>query len=47
VWAEAAPVYPYGGAGLFDVDPLQGSVSQSPGVVAQGDISSLPLGMEF
>lgn len=33
------PVY---GAGLYDVDPPQGSISQEPNSVATGDISVLP-----
>jgi hypothetical protein len=43
---ETAPVVPFGGAGLFDVDPDQGSVSQDPNVVITGDVASLPEGME-
>jgi hypothetical protein len=34
------PVY---GAGVFDVDPSQSGVSQSPTVVVHGDVVSLPL----
>lgn len=33
------PVY---GAGLYDVDPAQGGVSQSPDVVVSGDIAAMP-----
>ena len=44
--AEAAPVVPLGGAGLFDVDPDQGGVSQDPAVAIQGDVGSLPEDME-
>lgn len=38
------PVY---GAGLFDVDPSQSGVSQSPTVVVQSDVVSLPLDMDL
>jgi hypothetical protein len=34
------PVY---GAGLYDVDPDQGNVSQSPSVVVTGDIAAMPV----
>jgi hypothetical protein len=47
VWADDTPVYPVYGAGIFDVDPSQGTVSQSTSVVVTGDVASLPLGMEF
>ncbi|GGM45699.1 hypothetical protein ACFFX1_22300 [Dactylosporangium sucinum] len=35
-------VEPAGGAGLFDVDPDQGNISQSPTVVVTGDVTVLP-----
>jgi hypothetical protein len=35
------------GAGLFDVDPDQGSISQDPNVVVAGDISLFPEDWEF
>lgn len=38
------PVY---GAGLYNVDPDQGNVSQSPSVVVTGDISVMPLDWSF
>lgn len=41
------PVVPAGGAGLFDVDPDQGTVNQDPHVDVTGDIAALPLDMEF
>ncbi|HXM55071.1 MAG TPA: hypothetical protein VOB72_06745 [Candidatus Dormibacteraeota bacterium] len=47
VWADDTPVNPVYGAGIFDVDPSQGTVSQSTSVVVTGDVTSLPLGMEF
>jgi len=40
-------VVPFGGAGLFDVDPDQGSVNQDPHVEVISDIAALPLDMEF
>ncbi len=40
----AEPTY---GAGLFDVDPDQGSISQDPNVVVTGDISLFPEDWEF
>jgi hypothetical protein len=45
--AEPEPVYPAGGAGLFDVDPDQGGVSQSPDVTITGDVAALPENMEL
>ncbi len=38
------PVY---GAGLYDVDPDQGNVSQSPSVVVTGDIAAMPEDWSF
>ena len=43
---EPTTVVPAGGAGLFDVDPDQGVVSQDPAVAARGDLASLPEDME-
>ncbi len=36
-----AAVEPAYGAGLFDVDPDQGDVSQDPSVAVSGDVSAL------
>lgn len=41
------PVQPMGGAGLFDVDPDQGGVSQDPTVTVEGDVDALPEDMEL
>ena len=38
------PVY---GAGLYDVDPDQGNVSQNPSVVVTGDIAAMPEDWSF
>lgn len=38
------PVY---GAGLYDVDPDQGSVSQAPNSSATGDIAAMPEDWSF
>jgi hypothetical protein len=38
---ETTTVEPEGGAGLYDVDPDQGNVSQSPDVVVTGDVAVL------
>lgn len=35
-------VEPQGGAGLFDVDPDQGDISQDPNVAVTGDVAALP-----
>ena len=35
-------VEPAGGAGLFDVDPDQGHVSQEPGSAVDGDVPAVP-----
>ncbi len=43
---EPELVAPVGGAGLFDVDPDQGDVSQDPTVAIHGDVASLPEDME-
>ncbi len=43
---EPQTVWPAGGAGLFDVDPDQGGVSQDPAVAIHGDMESLPEDME-
>jgi hypothetical protein len=40
--ATEMTVEPTHGAGLFDVDPDQGSISQDPNVVVNGDISMFP-----
>jgi hypothetical protein len=40
-------VEPTFGAGLFDVDPDQGAVSQSPTVVVTGDIAVMPEDWSF
>jgi hypothetical protein len=39
----ATTVEPVYGSGLFDVDPSQAGVSQSPSVAVHGDVVSLPL----
>jgi hypothetical protein len=44
--SDPAPVYPLGGAGLFDVDPDQGTVNQDPKAVVTGDVAALPDDME-
>jgi hypothetical protein len=41
------PVVPEGGAGLFDVDPEQGGVSQDPKVAVEGEADALPEDMEL
>jgi hypothetical protein len=41
------PVNPAGGAGLFDVDPDQGGISQDPDAEITGDIAALPEDMEL
>jgi hypothetical protein len=43
---DSPPVNPKGGAGLFDVDPVQGGVSQDPKVTVRGDADALPEDME-
>lgn len=40
--ATETTVEPVYGAGLYDVDPVQGSISQEPNSVATGDITVLP-----
>ncbi|MFJ9041126.1 hypothetical protein ACIRF8_31730 [Streptomyces sp. NPDC102406] len=35
------PPYPVGGAGIFDVDPDQSGVSQSPEAIVTGDVQVL------
>ncbi len=40
--AAEPTVEPSYGAGLFDVDPDQGGVSQSPNVVVTGNVTVLP-----
>jgi hypothetical protein len=45
--ATEMTVEPTYGAGLFDVDPDQGSVSQDPNVAVTGDISAFPEDWEF
>lgn len=44
---DAQPVQPVGGAGLFDVDPDQGGVSQDSKVMVEGDVDALPEDMEL
>jgi hypothetical protein len=44
---EPIAVEPAAGAGLFDVDPDQGDVSQDPSVPVTGDVASLPDDMEL
>ena len=44
---ERLPTHPVGGAGLFDVDPEQGGVSQNPQVAVTGDADALPEDMEL
>ena len=46
VTGQLEPSGPVAGAGLFDVDPDQGNVSQDPNVAIHGDIASLPEDME-
>jgi hypothetical protein len=41
------PVEPAGGAGLFDVDPDQGNVSQDPNSSVTGNITAMPEDVEF
>lgn len=43
---DGPAVEPQGGAGLFDVDPDQGAVSQDPNVAVTGDIGALPEDVE-
>lgn len=43
---DPQPVDPRFGAGLFDVDPEQGGVSQDPKVAVRGDVDALPEDME-
>jgi hypothetical protein len=45
--AADTTVEPAYGAGLFDVDPDQGNVSQSPSVVVTGDIAAMPEDWSF
>lgn len=45
--ATEMTVEPAGGAGLFDVDPHQGSISQIPDSVVNGDITAFPEDWEF
>ena len=40
------PTAPFGGAGLYDVDPDQARLSQSSSVVITGDVAALPEDME-
>ena len=40
--ATETTVEPAGGAGLFDVDPDQGNVSQDPNTAVTGDVTALP-----
>ncbi|CAL9341753.1 hypothetical protein SUDANB15_00277 [Streptomyces sp. enrichment culture] len=44
---EQQSPYPVGGAGIFDVDPSQDDVSQSPAVTVDGDVQALPEDEEF
>jgi hypothetical protein len=44
--SEPGPVYPVGGAGLFDVDPDQSAVNQDPNVAVTSDVAALPVDME-
>lgn len=44
---EPIAVEPAGGAGIFDVDPDQGGVSQDPAVSVTGDAEALPEEMEL
>jgi hypothetical protein len=37
---DRRPAEPWGGAGVFDVDPDQGGVSQEP-IVVVGDVDAL------
>jgi hypothetical protein len=47
VAAANSTVEPVYGAGLYDVDPSQGNVSQSPNVVVTGDIAAMPVDWSF
>ncbi len=44
---ERLPTHPVGGAGLFDVDPDQGGVSQEGDTAVTGDVEALPEDMEL
>jgi hypothetical protein len=44
---EPMPREPVGGAGLYDVDPPQGDLSQDPDVPVVGDADALPEDMEL
>jgi len=44
--SQPAPVYPFGGAGVFDVDPDQSTVNQDPKTVVTGDVAALPVDVE-
>ena len=44
---DAQPVKPAVGAGLFDVDPDQGCVSQDSTVAVEGDVDALPEDMDL
>lgn len=43
---EDNPITPAGDAGLFDVDPEQGDVSQSPDSITSGDVDEFPIDVE-
>lgn len=45
--AADSTIEPVFGAGLYDVDPSQGDVSQSPNVVVTGDIAVMPVDWSF
>jgi hypothetical protein len=45
--AAVTAVEPTYGAGIFDVDPSQAGVSQSPSVIVTGDVAALPLDMDL
>jgi hypothetical protein len=45
--AANSTVEPVYGAGLYDVDPSQANVSQSPNVVVTGDIAVMPVDWSF
>jgi hypothetical protein len=44
---ETEPVQPVGGAGLYDLDPDQGDVSEDPSTVVVGDVDAMPEDWEY
>lgn len=45
--SEQTPPYPEGGAGIFDVDPDQGGISQDPDHEVTSELDALPDDMEL